>query len=197
MKKTSLVVLASLGLVMTGTAFAAGNFSQTCSNVSISGSVLSAVCKKADGRTNNTTKFDLGTKVGNINGALQWNSGAFQQSCTNMTVQGATLSATCKTMAGASVPTTLNLDENIANLNGVLSYVASCNGLNGFTNGASTITVAADGKTVSVAMGSRPTASGTCSGNTLTVNFPDDRSYNGTFDGTSIRWNNNTTWTKK
>ncbi len=73
-----------------------------------------------------------------------------------------------------------------------------CNGLSGYYGGVTAIIVGQDGRTVNVILDNgRPNAYGTCQGNQLTVNFTDDRTYTGTFDGRKISWSNGTSWTKK
>ncbi len=73
-----------------------------------------------------------------------------------------------------------------------------CNGLNGYYGNVTAIVVGQDGKTVNVTMANgRPNAYGMCRGKDLTVNFSDDKIIKGTFDGKTIRWANNTTWTKQ
>jgi hypothetical protein len=71
-----------------------------------------------------------------------------------------------------------------------------CAGIAGqYNGGASTITVGA-GNAVRVTVGpNRPAGTGTCNGNRLSVNFPDDRLITGTFNGQTIAWDNKTTWT--
>ncbi|MCI3133435.1 hypothetical protein [Phenylobacterium aquaticum] len=73
-----------------------------------------------------------------------------------------------------------------------------CNGLSGYYGNVTAIVVGQDGKTVNLTLANgRPNAYGTCSGGNLTVTFPDDRTLTGTFDGKTIRWSNNTTWSKQ
>lgn len=79
-----------------------------------------------------------------------------------------------------------------------LADSSKCGGLSGYYGGVTAIVVGKDGSTVNVTMdGGRPNAYGSCSGNSLKVTFPDDRSYSGTFDGKTISWSNGTTWTKR
>jgi hypothetical protein len=74
---------------------------------------------------------------------------------------------------------------------------AACTGLAGrYNGGASTITVS-PGNAIRVTVGpNRPAGTGTCSGNRLSVNFPDDRLITGIFNGRTINWDNRTTWTR-
>ncbi len=73
----------------------------------------------------------------------------------------------------------------------------ACNGLAGrFNRGASTITVS-NGDRVHVTVGpKRPAGTGSCKGDKLTVNFPDDRTIAGTYGNRLLLWDNGTTWTK-
>lgn len=69
-----------------------------------------------------------------------------------------------------------------------------CNGLSGYYGGVTAIIVGADGSTVNVILdGGRPNAYGTCSANSLTVNFSDAHVITGTHDGKTITWDNGTT----
>ena len=81
------------------------------------------------------------------------------------------------------------------------AHAAACNGLSGSYIGKGkvvAIVVGQDGSTVNVTMpDGRPNAYGFCSGNKLTVNFPDDHPINGAFNGRTIRWDNGTSWTKQ
>ena len=104
-------------------AAAIGNFSQTCSDVSISGSTLSGSCEKVDGRTMNTTSINLNPNVENIDGSLKWQPSNFIATCRNTKlVNGDKMSAECKTRDQRWVGTSVNLDDHIANINGVLTY---------------------------------------------------------------------------
>lgn len=75
----------------------------------------------------------------------------------------------------------------------------SCNGLSGYYGNVTSIIVGQDGKTVNIHLAlKRPHGYGTCNPDgSFSVNFPDDpATKGGTFDGTTIRWDNGTTWTK-
>jgi len=86
-----------------------------------------------------------------------------------------------------------------ASLAGSAQAAGPCNDLSGYYGNVTAIVVGADNKTVNVTLaGGRPLAYGTCSGNTLSVNFKQpDSVATGTFDGKTIKWSNNTTWTKQ
>jgi len=108
-----------------GIAKATGGFSQTCTSTKVdSNGRLTSVCKKADGKTGNRTSISLNQHIGNIDGVLKWGDKAFAKTCKSISFSGpATLQATCKNKQGKyAAPSSLNLDEHIANINGVLKY---------------------------------------------------------------------------
>ena len=73
----------------------------------------------------------------------------------------------------------------------------SCEGISGHYGEAKGIVLGPDRTTLHVTMpGGRPNARGFCRNGNITVNFPDDRSVSGRFDGATIRWNNGTSWTR-
>jgi hypothetical protein len=81
---------------------------------------------------------------------------------------------------------------------GSANAAGACNGLSGYYGNVTAIVVGQDGKTVNVTLaGGRPNAYGSCSGNQLTVNFTDDKTIKGVFDGKTISWDNGTKWTKQ
>jgi hypothetical protein len=109
-------------------AFAANTFQNTCSQIQFAYSgnnaALQAVCLRANGAPNATTLILQG--ISNENGKLTQGSGAstFQQSCGNIQIlvdngPNVTLSALCRTTAGSSLATSIELN-NIANNNGNL-----------------------------------------------------------------------------
>ena len=73
---------------------------------------------------------------------------------------------------------------------------APCAPMAGRYRGGATIAVSATSVRVTVGP-NRPVATGKCQGNRLTVNFPDDATHSGTFDGRTISWSNRTTWVKE
>ena len=102
-------------------AWALGDFSQTCRNVSISGSTLSASCEKADGGYQDT-KIDLNSNIGNVDGSLSWSDQNFIKTCRNTSVSGSTLQGECKKRDQSWTNASINLDTHIANINGSLQY---------------------------------------------------------------------------
>lgn len=103
---------------MTSMAFA-GDFSQTCTNISMHGSKLVANCRRMDQRYKKTA-INLDRFIGNINGVLSWNDGNFSQTCTKIHARGGVLKAVCKRMNGSLKRTSIDLDEGISNINGNL-----------------------------------------------------------------------------
>ena len=78
------------------------------------------------------------------------------------------------------------------------AHAGPCNDLSGYYGKRTAIVVGQDGRTVNVTVASgRPNAYGTCNDKQLSVNFVDDGVVKGVFDGKTIRWSNNTVWTKQ
>ena len=103
-------------------AFAAGDFSGSCTNATVSGSTLSATCKKMDGSSSDT-QINLNDHIVNTDGALDWaENGKFMGSCSNTNLDGSTLKASCKKMDQSTNNTSINLDAHIANMDGVLTF---------------------------------------------------------------------------
>ena len=74
----------------------------------------------------------------------------------------------------------------------------SCNGISGYYGNVTSIIVGPDDTTMYMHLaGGRQHGYGTCqSDGSFQVNFPEYGENTGTFDGTTIQWDNNTTWTK-
>lgn len=93
--------------------------------------------------------------------------------------------------------------------NSAMAEASKCNGLSGYYGTQTAIVVSQDalsnkgsdnptyGVGVVMVNGARPNAYGTCDNTTLKVNLTDDHEISRTFDGRSISWGNNTTWTKQ
>ncbi|MGB5634667.1 MAG: CVNH domain-containing protein [Waterburya sp.] len=104
-------------------AAALGDFSQTCQDSTINGSTLSATCQRADGSYGGGTSIDLNTDIENVDGRLTWQPSNFIETCRKTKlVNGNTMDAECKTRDQRWVSTRINLDDHIANINGVLTY---------------------------------------------------------------------------
>lgn len=130
MNKLLIAAAASVATFAAGSAFAASSFQNTCSNITFaySGNSASvqAVCLRANGTPNSTSLILQG--ISNQNGQLTGGGSgpaSFQQSCGNIQIladgSSVQLSALCRTTAGPSNPTSVELD-GIGNNNGNLSY---------------------------------------------------------------------------
>ncbi len=100
----------------------AGNFSQTCSDATISGSTLSANCQRRNGSYRDTS-IDLDSQIGNINGTLENGDHNFSQTCRGIQlINGSIMDGECKTRDQRWVSTSLNLDGFVDNTDGVLKF---------------------------------------------------------------------------
>uniref|UniRef100_C0HMD8 Cyanovirin-N homolog n=1 Tax=Didemnum molle TaxID=322843 RepID=CVNH_DIDMO len=100
-----------------------GDFSKSCYGSSVSGSTLSSTCYKADGYTPNPTSINLNPYIENVDGVLKWQPGNFIETCRNTELAGPSLmAAQCLTRDQRLVPAEINLDDHIANINGVLKF---------------------------------------------------------------------------
>jgi len=117
----------SLGL-FPSQAWATGDFSKSCYYSELSGSVLSSICYEADGQTENTTSIDLDLYISNVDGLLKWDSsGGFIESCEETRLASSFLTRHTEIYADCEildyfVETSIDLDEHIANIDGVLTY---------------------------------------------------------------------------
>lgn len=110
-------------------AFADGDFDRSCHNVGLifpqnTGPTLVAECTKRDGTTE-TSGIVLTNLIANDNGHLVWRvGGGFSGSCQESRIREVPLlGAICTRNDGSPNPSTLNLAERIANLDGLLKYV--------------------------------------------------------------------------
>jgi len=99
----------------------AGDFSQTCTNISMHGSKLVAHCRRID-QSYKKTAINLDRYIGNINGVLSWDDGNFSQTCRNVHARGGVLKAVCERRNGSLKKTSIDLDEGISNINGSLKF---------------------------------------------------------------------------
>ncbi len=124
--KTSIPLLfavAQLLSVFAGKAVALGGFSETCYDTTITDSILTSTCYKADGRTPNTSSIDLNEFIENVDGTLTWQPDNFFETCRNLElVDESVLIAECKTRSQSWVETSIDIGEHIANIDGVLTY---------------------------------------------------------------------------
>jgi hypothetical protein len=101
----------------------ASSYQRSCNNIQVSGSTLSASCRRVNGSFNDTSILIKG--IANNNGVLQFTGmgqeSSFQNSCSHIGVAGSTLLANCRRMDGSFNRTSI-LIPGIANINGVLAY---------------------------------------------------------------------------
>ncbi|WP_375471021.1 LamG-like jellyroll fold domain-containing protein [uncultured Nostoc sp.] len=99
------------------------SYQETCTDISVNGNVLSATCKRADGSLNKTSIVLKG--IENIDGELKVTdpnkASSYQETCTEISIQGNVLSATCKRADGSPNKTSIVLD-GIENIDGNLTY---------------------------------------------------------------------------
>ncbi|MDZ8227940.1 CVNH domain-containing protein [Nostoc sp. ChiVER01] len=130
-KIMSLVVqIISFGvfLIPVKEALADGNFSNSCTNISLEArdysntAILRADCKRRN-QSVNKASINLNDYIINNDGRLAWqNRGGFQQSCKN-SVGVTTIYSFCKKRDGNLNLGFLNLNERIANIDGELKYI--------------------------------------------------------------------------
>jgi len=137
MKKISLLLKVALTFLFAGIisfnlivdrAMAKGNFSQTCFDVTINGSVLSAQCEKING-SYQPTSINLDAYIGNLNGVLSWGDRNFSLTCADAAVAQSLstrqleLAAKCEKADGYTLnQSDISLDTHIANIDGTLKY---------------------------------------------------------------------------
>ncbi|MDZ8187766.1 MAG: CVNH domain-containing protein [Nostoc sp. ChiSLP02] len=105
-------------------AWATGEFSQTCNDISVEGSTLTASCEKADGYTISASSIDLNPYIANLDGTLSWDGNKFALTCDNIGLAGTNrLRAECERADQETyLGTYINLDEHIANIDGQLKF---------------------------------------------------------------------------
>lgn len=113
----------SLNLAI-GNAWATGEFSQTCVDINVDGSTLTATCEKADGYTLSTSSIDLNSYIANLDGTLSWDGDQFALTCDNTGLAGGSrLRAECEKADGVThLGSYIDLDDHIANIDGQLQY---------------------------------------------------------------------------
>ena len=79
-----LIAVAMSFSVFVSQALALGDFSGTCYNSYLDGSVLTSTCYKADGYTPNTSSIDLNSYIENIDGTLKWQPDNYIETCRYM-----------------------------------------------------------------------------------------------------------------
>ncbi|NER50480.1 MAG: cyanovirin [Symploca sp. SIO1A3] len=114
-------VAMSFGM-FTSHALALGDFSQTCYNSNVSSSTLSSSCRRIDGSINDTS-INLNPYIENVDGTLVWQPNNFIATCRNTGLTSPSImAAECKTRSQDWNDTSIDLDDHIANINGVLTY---------------------------------------------------------------------------
>lgn len=126
----AIVATAALGLSAAQAQSApAGSYQKTCSGIAVSGTTLNASCKTFGGQnvqTNLPYYASCVGDIGNINGTLACAgpNGSYALTCTDATVKGNTLTATCKKKDQTPVPASLSgfqgFQGNINNCDGKL-----------------------------------------------------------------------------
>ena len=99
----------------------AGGFVRSCNRIRLSGATLSATCRTRSGDSRRTS-INLNNFVTNRDGSLRFSNdgGGFSRTCTDITLSGATLSASCRTFSRDLRNTRLDLNAHITNRNGTL-----------------------------------------------------------------------------
>jgi CVNH domain len=110
-----------------------GSYQATCSDVRMSHGALTATCLTMNQQPRRSSLASIASCVGdiaNIDGQLMCNrrripAGSYRQTCTGATMNGDTLSASCRTIDGRWVNTRLGAVRectgDLANLDGTLS----------------------------------------------------------------------------
>jgi hypothetical protein len=98
-------------------------YQTTCRHIEVAGKTLSAECRRNDGSFKQT-QLPIAA-IENHNGALRFTSmfkaSTFQDTCTEIHVVGATLSARCRRIDGGLTRTSIQI-PGIENLDGELRY---------------------------------------------------------------------------
>lgn len=97
---------------------------QNCTNIALSATILSATCWNSAGLSS-FPNIDLNIYITNNNGVFNWSPssyGNFAASCSSITLQGATLSASCRDVSGVSRTTTISVNQRISNVGGKLIF---------------------------------------------------------------------------
>ncbi len=105
---------------------APSSYQKTCSDISIDGNQLSATCNTRNGASRQTSIVLRG--IENIDGNLKVTNpnkvSSFQNSCSNIDINGRRIKATCQRKDGTSKRTSIVL-RGIENIDGFLKYTSS------------------------------------------------------------------------
>lgn len=115
--------------ILVDKAMATGDFSQSCENMQLDNSTLTADCRKINGSYQATSIY-LDNGIGNLDGILSWGDRNFSQTCKDIGLSQSLftkefeLAAKCQQAIGGDnyTQTYLSLDEHIANIDGTLTY---------------------------------------------------------------------------
>jgi hypothetical protein len=101
----------------------ASSYPSSCNNIGVVGSTLIATCRRNDGSFNHTLIAIQG--IENNDGVLEFRgmerASTFQNSCKDIAVSEATLSATCQRTNGSFKPASIRI-PGITSINGALRY---------------------------------------------------------------------------
>jgi hypothetical protein len=112
-----------------------GNFSKTCTDITISDGILHCLAQQANGQFRQETQLDLNNFIRNNDGTLEWQENPVQ--FTRFTINNGVLSAESHMWNGSTKRSSLNLDDWIGNNDGQL--VIQRDG--GFSRSCSAITI--------------------------------------------------------
>jgi hypothetical protein len=99
-------------------------FQRSCSDIRMEGNELIASCRTSNGSIRGTsiTLKGIENQDGNlVDTGNRSDNASFHRSCTNISVNGDVLSASCLTINGATNNTSIELND-VANLDGYLTY---------------------------------------------------------------------------
>ncbi|ACK70338.1 Cyanovirin-N domain protein [Gloeothece citriformis PCC 7424] len=124
-----LAVFVSFNLVVDSAMAFSGPVSESCIDLELSGSILSANCETANGYYEKAS-INLDEVIGNLDGMLSWDSQNFSQTCEDISLEKRysitfpILMATCQEAIGGEnyMATEVYLDDHIFNVNGTLFY---------------------------------------------------------------------------
>lgn len=123
-----------------GGSLPSGSYQQSCTNARVQGGTLTAACSAPNGgRVTSSINVNCGGDIGNVNGSLRCNgggnpgggyggqapAGSYQQSCTNVRLQGSALTASCTAPNGQRITSSVDVRScppgvDIGNRNGYL-----------------------------------------------------------------------------
>ena len=102
------------------------SYQLSCNEISVNGNVLSATCKKRDSSPNKTSIVLMG--IENIDGELKVTDpkkpSSFDQSSSEISINGDVLSATCKKRDGSPNKSSIVLN-GLENIDGELKYTGT------------------------------------------------------------------------